>query len=114
MHEPTNHLDIPREKGSNARAEFPGTIVTVSHDRYFLDKLATEILYLEGGSATYHTGSYSDFYAVHHLKQTVSEEPAPKKRSAPTPTRPRAGSPAKERRRSAEDIGRKKECWRMS
>ncbi|HLF85220.1 MAG TPA: ABC-F family ATP-binding cassette domain-containing protein [Blastocatellia bacterium] len=105
MDEPTNHLDIPsREALERALAEFPGTIITVSHDRYFLDKLATEILHFEDGFATYHTGSYSDFYAVHHLKQTVNEEPAQRKRPAPTAAKPRAGAPARERRRTVEDI----------
>jgi len=105
MDEPTNHLDIPsREALERALAEFPGTIITVSHDRYFLDKLATEILHFEDGIATYHTGSYSDFYAVHHLKQTVQEMPAPKKRPATTPAKPRASVPAKERRRPVDDI----------
>ncbi|HSQ21060.1 MAG TPA: ABC-F family ATP-binding cassette domain-containing protein, partial [Blastocatellia bacterium] len=105
MDEPTNHLDIPsREALEQALAEYQGTIITVSHDRYFLDKLATEILHFEDGIATYHTGSYSDFYAVHHFKQTVNEEPAPKKRPATTPAKSRARVPAKERRRPVEDI----------
>jgi ATP-binding cassette subfamily F protein 3 len=105
MDEPTNHLDIPsREALEQALAQYQGTIITVSHDRYFLDKLATEILHFENGIATYHTGSYSDFYAVHHLKQTVDEEPAPKKRPATTPAKSRARVPVKERHRPVEDI----------
>jgi ATP-binding cassette, subfamily F, member 3 len=104
MDEPTNHLDIPsREALERALVEYPGTIITVSHDRYFLDKLATEILHFENGAATYHNGSYSDFYAVHHLKQVVGE-PVTKKRPTVTPSKSRAGAPAKERRRSVEDI----------
>ena len=104
MDEPTNHLDIPsREALEQALAEYPGTIITVSHDRYFLDKLATEILHFEGGISTYHTGSYSDFYAVHHLKQAVTEVPAPRRRRAATPAKPRVG-PSKERRRPVEEI----------
>lgn len=107
MDEPTNHLDIPsREALEQALVQFTGTIITVSHDRYFLDKLATEILHFEDGLATYHTGSYTDFYAVHHLKQTVKEEPAPKKRSPVTRSKPRADSPAKQRRRPPEEIER--------
>ncbi len=105
MDEPTNHLDIPsREALEQALAEFTGTIITVSHDRYFLDKLATEILHFENGVATYHTGSYTDFYAVHHLKQTVKEEPPPKKRSATKPAKPRTIAPARQRRRPVEVI----------
>lgn len=105
MDEPTNHLDIPsREALEQALAEFTGTIITVSHDRYFLDKLATEILHFEDGLSTYHTGSYTDFYAVHHLKQSVKEEPPQKKRPAVARAKPAAGSSSKQRRRSLEDI----------
>ena len=105
MDEPTNHLDIPsREALEAALAQFPGTIITVSHDRYFLDKLATEILHFENGAATYHNGSYSDFYAVHHLKETISEKPTAKKRPQANPRKDRAGSSVKQRSRSAEDI----------
>ena len=105
MDEPTNHLDIPsREALEAALAQFPGTIITVSHDRYFLDKLATEILHFENGAATYHNGSYSDFYAVHHLKQTISEKPTVKKRPPAKPRKDQTGSSAKQRSRSAEDI----------
>ena len=45
LDEPTNHLDIPsREALENALAAFDGTIVCVSHDRYFIEKLATKII----------------------------------------------------------------------
>jgi ATPase subunit of ABC transporter with duplicated ATPase domains len=105
MDEPTNHLDIPsREALEAALAQFPGTIITVSHDRYFLDKLATEILHFENGAATYHNGSYSDFYAIHHLKQTNTEEPSVKKRPPARLRKDRAGSSARQRSRSAEEI----------
>jgi len=105
MDEPTNHLDIPsREALEAALAQFPGTIITVSHDRYFLDKLATEILHFENGAATYHNGSYSDFYAAHHLKQTISEKPTVKKRAPAKPRKDRAGSSTRQTSRSAEDI----------
>jgi len=107
MDEPTNHLDIPsREALEQALAQFPGTIITVSHDRYFLDKLATEILHFENGIATYHTGTYTDFYAVHHLKQSVKEEPPLKKRSAVTRPKSRTGSSEKQRCRTLEEIER--------
>ena len=105
MDEPTNHLDIPsREALERALAEFAGTIITVSHDRYFLDKLATEILHFDNGIATYHTGSYTDFYAVHHLKQSVKEEPRSTKRPAVTRSKPRSGSSAKPRPRAIDEI----------
>lgn len=108
LDEPTNHLDIPsREALEQALAEYPGTIITVSHDRYFLDRIATEILHFENGAATYHMGSYSDYYALHHRKQVVSEEPR-LKFEKPAPKKPlslkKSQSPKKQRRPSAEEI----------
>jgi len=103
--EPTNHLDIPsREALERALAEYTGTIITVSHDRYFLDKLATEILHFENGAATYHNGSYSDYYATHHQKQEIIEGPPRKQPAAPRPEKPRPVNPQKQRRRPPEQI----------
>ena len=52
LDEPTNHLDIDsREALENALSQFGGTIITVSHDRYLIDKLATRILELKPGAA---------------------------------------------------------------
>ena len=52
LDEPTNHLDIDsREALENALEQFDGTIITVSHDRYLIDKLATRILELKPGTA---------------------------------------------------------------
>ena len=104
MDEPTNHLDIPsREALEGALAQFPGTIITVSHDRYFLDKLATEILHFEGGAATYHNGSYSDYYAIHHRKQVIVEEPSKQRMLRQSP-KPRTNPQPGQRRRKAEDL----------
>lgn len=64
LDEPTNHLDIPsREALENALEKFPGTIIAVSHDRYFLDKIATQILSFEENQRTeiYH-GNYTEFH----------------------------------------------------
>jgi len=52
LDEPTNHLDISsREALESALAEYPGTILFVTHDRYLVQKLATHLLYLEGSRA---------------------------------------------------------------
>lgn len=103
MDEPTNHLDIPsREALEGALAEYTGTVVMVSHDRYFLDKLATEILHFEDGAATYHNGSYSDYYAVHHRKQLIVVEPSKPRTVKPSPrTRPNP-QPGQQRRKVEE------------
>ncbi len=64
LDEPTNHLDIPsREALENALASYPGTILTVSHDRFFLDRVATQIFSFEGdGEFELFNGNYSEFH----------------------------------------------------
>jgi ATP-binding cassette subfamily F protein 3 len=111
LDEPTNHLDIPsREALEQALGQYPGTIITVSHDRYFLDRLATEILHFENGAATYHTGSYSDYYALRHRKQAASEEAPARRRDQAKPVKPRAAAQSKQRRRTVEEIEREIEA----
>lgn len=60
LDEPTNHLDIPtREIIEDAIEAFGGTCLVVSHDRYFLDKVADRILELDHGKLTEYLGNYS-------------------------------------------------------
>src|SRR5437016_7360290 len=61
LDEPTNHLDIPaQEMLEEALQDFEGTIVFVSHDRYFIDAIATRLWSVENGAVTMHLGNYSD------------------------------------------------------
>lgn len=64
LDEPTNHLDIPaREALEAALDEYTGTVIVVSHDRYFLDKVATQILSFErDGSTLHYPGNYTEFH----------------------------------------------------
>lgn len=64
LDEPTNHLDIPaREALEAALDEYPGTIITVSHDRFFLDRIASHILSFEAdGSILEYDGNYTEFH----------------------------------------------------
>ena len=64
LDEPTNHLDIPsREALEEALDAYEGTIVTISHDRYFLDRVATQILALNGeGIAEHYDGDYTEYH----------------------------------------------------
>ena len=51
LDEPVNHLDIPsRDSFEQALAAFPGTVLAVVHDRYFIKRIATEIWGVENGS----------------------------------------------------------------
>ncbi len=73
MDEPTNHLDISsREALLEALDEFPGTLIIVSHDRFFLDELATRVLVLDGGRATVYEGNYSQY--LWRRQQAAKEE----------------------------------------
>jgi ATP-binding cassette, subfamily F, member 3 len=62
LDEPTNHLDIDSLEILEAELErFDGTVVFVSHDRYFLDRIADGIVEVNDGEALRHTGGYSDW-----------------------------------------------------
>jgi ATP-binding cassette subfamily F protein 3 len=62
LDEPTNHLDMrAKDVLLDALAAFSGTVVFVSHDRYFIDRLATRVLEVEGGKLTSHEGNYEDY-----------------------------------------------------
>jgi ATP-binding cassette subfamily F protein 3 len=62
LDEPTNHLDMrAKDVLLDALAAFSGTVVFVSHDRYFIDRLATRVLEVEGGTVTAYEGNYEDY-----------------------------------------------------
>jgi ATP-binding cassette, subfamily F, member 3 len=62
LDEPTNHLDLwARDSLESALKAFDGTIVFVSHDRYFLDRLAAGVIVLEPGQWRFYHGNYSDY-----------------------------------------------------
>jgi ATP-binding cassette subfamily F protein 3 len=64
LDEPTNNLDIASaEVLENALYDFNGTVLVISHDRYFLDRTVKRIFALEEGTLTEHIGGYSDFAA---------------------------------------------------
>jgi ATP-binding cassette subfamily F protein 3 len=75
LDEPTNHLDIPsREALEEALDAYEGTIITISHDRYFLDRVATQILALDGlGGAEHYDGDYTEY---HDWKQSSGDADA--------------------------------------
>lgn len=64
LDEPTNHLDIPsREALEEALQAYEGTIVTISHDRFFLDRVATQMLSLDGqGNVEHFNGDYTEYH----------------------------------------------------
>ncbi len=64
LDEPTNHLDLQATEWLEAYLDkFRGTVITISHDRYFLDRTVKRIIEIEGGKAAFYSGNYS-FYAI--------------------------------------------------
>jgi len=62
LDEPTNHLDMrAKDVLLNALRDFTGTVVFVSHDRYFIDNLATRVFEVGGGAVTPYPGNYEDY-----------------------------------------------------
>jgi ATP-binding cassette, subfamily F, member 3 len=62
LDEPTNHLDLrAKDVLLNALQEFNGTVVFVSHDRYFIDKLATRVFEVGTGKVEVFPGNYEDY-----------------------------------------------------
>jgi ATP-binding cassette subfamily F protein 3 len=63
LDEPTNHLDIDsKDVLLDALVDYGGTLVVVSHDRYFIDKLATKIIEVGAGRAVLYPGTYEEFH----------------------------------------------------
>lgn len=81
LDEPTNDLDIDTLNILEEYIEeFSGTVIAVSHDRYFLDKISNKIFAFEGnGKITEHTGNYTDYMEFHKAKEEKNEVPKIKK-----------------------------------
>ena len=80
LDEPTNHLDIPsRETLEESLRNYQGTLLVISHDRYFLDRVVTRLLVIDGSTVENHLGNYSDW---RHRRAT----PAPPASTPPQPS----------------------------
>ncbi len=103
LDEPTNHLDIPaREALQEVLENFNGTILLVSHDRYLIDRLATQIWELRGKQLNLFRGRYREF--VLRAVQTDSFKPAAKTRQVLLPPKPLIRGSDKETRRRIQSI----------
>jgi ATP-binding cassette subfamily F protein 3 len=70
LDEPTNNLDIPSaEVLESVLEEFVGTLLVISHDRYFLDRVADRIVELEAGSLNSYHGGYSEYFAARSVSR---------------------------------------------
>ena len=71
LDEPTNHLDLRATEWLEEYLEkFKGTVLTVSHDRFFLDKVVKRVIEIRNGKAEFYSGNYS-FYAVEKEKREL-------------------------------------------
>jgi ATP-binding cassette subfamily F protein 3 len=105
LDEPTNHLDLDsKEVLLDALVDYGGTLIFVSHDRYFVERLATKIIEIGNGTAVAFPGTYKEFlYHKAHAHEGLraegsAQKPAagrvvsepPKKKGPATPTRAHA------------------------
>jgi len=91
LDEPTNHLDIDsKDVLLEALEDFGGTLIFVSHDRYFVDKLATKVIDIGGGEALLYPGNYEEFLWSRkqrelEMTQRVPAPAAAARRDQPSP-----------------------------
>jgi ATP-binding cassette subfamily F protein 3 len=119
LDEPTNHLDLDsKDVLLEALEDFGGTLIFVSHDRYFVDRLATKIIEVGHGTIEVYPGTYEQFLWSRNARAVAERAPKPQARPAPaaaSPTtrgpgaaagvveaRPRAGADAHQERKRAE------------
>jgi ATP-binding cassette subfamily F protein 3 len=77
LDEPTNHLDIPTQEILQETLEsFAGTILLVSHDRYLIDRLATQIWEVRDGRLFVFDGTLAEYYAARRVQQDAEREGA--------------------------------------
>jgi ATP-binding cassette subfamily F protein 3 len=93
LDEPTNHLDMrAKDVLLEAIAAFSGTVIFVSHDRYFIDRLASRVLEVENGAVITYEGNYEDY--LRKKEQLVAGGPASQVSESRPFDRLRAGSGA--------------------
>jgi ATP-binding cassette subfamily F protein 3 len=100
LDEPTNHLDLDsKDVLLDALEDYGGTLILVSHDRYFVEKLATKIIEIGHGQAAVYPGTYAEFLWSKKMGRRAGpgHAPPPKtsSKAAPAPAR----NPSRPRRR---------------
>jgi ATP-binding cassette, subfamily F, member 3 len=113
LDEPTNHLDLDsKDVLLEALEDYGGTLVMVSHDRYFVERLATKIIEIGHGEANVYPGTYTEF--LWHKENPaapgsrlqapgLAKEPVPTRATKQLQTKPGARSPEPEARKAKPD-----------
>lgn len=75
LDEPTNHMDIiGKESLENILKEYKGTLIFVSHDRYFVNKIADSLLIFKPNNVTFFNGTYQEYEEKHNLEEYGTSE----------------------------------------
>jgi len=86
LDEPTNDLDIPAlDVLEEALLDFPGALVMVSHDRYLLDRVSTQVIALDGRGGAHHFADYGQWEANRPAPAPAQEKKAPRPQAARAP-----------------------------
>jgi len=112
MDEPTNHLDLDsKDVLLEALEAYPGTVVIVSHDRHFIDELATRTAAVGGGTVRLYWGNYEDYLRAREAEEAGVGEPAarPQVKAAPAPKRVNEAKPGRSKRDDKREIERLEE-----
>ena len=105
LDEPTNHMDITgRETLEQMLKGYTGTVIAVSHDRYFINRICTRIVSFEGGSPVVFEGTYSEYEERTKEQSEEKNAKAPQKEKAPSAKKSKPVSASKERARKEHRI----------
>jgi ATP-binding cassette subfamily F protein 3 len=111
LDEPTNHLDLDsKEVLLDALVDYGGSLIFVSHDRYFVDRLATKVIEIGHGEAAVYPGAYEEFlWRKEHAGDTAEPTKVPAvARPVRTPAAPGNGGAAGREARKRSDAGARK------
>lgn len=118
LDEPTNHMDIlGKETLEEILSDYEGTLIFVSHDRYFIKKLATKLLVFEGGNACFHDCDYERYLELcerpKESVQTEIKEPPRQKKTYTTPLKERSRLEREQKKREQEIAAAEEEIKRL-
>jgi ATP-binding cassette subfamily F protein 3 len=112
LDEPTNHLDLDsKEVLLDALVDYGGTLVFVSHDRYFVERLATKIIEVGGGEALVYPGTYKEFlwHKAHPDVRVAPIKSAPPVKQKKGPQSPPPSTPSRDHQKREQAEARRKQ-----